>query len=441
MAGFLDMLLDQYKNLGKSTEEKVYNYLIAEGVDPERARREAERVGGKIESRQGLLEMAVPQDALDVGLMVAGGPGGKMARRVAGGVIAAMDPEDAEAGVAKKTAKKATGVIKGAVDEAKTWWDDLSKTKLTVPLEDMRATREQTAQMLPKKTLSPEELQGSILTPAVGDRTIAGQTLTAINDKPLAFPVKLEGGPDFMRSPAMMADNAIWASDKGVITRLAKHARELGETGKDVNFVYSSMGARSGDYSHMMSDALLAQIPDAKITKKSIAEFDASMRKQNPNWPGLKDPQLRETLLQNGPMRKQMVEEMALGDWEKLGFPNAGSTRFAITEPGLIGKPTGSSGFSVARLDPQGRVIPDPTIPHTTYNTQLGGLDYRGGTEVPIPRDVMFPNFFAQRRASGAPVLADDRAFSMSNVSQQADQQWLDGVMRYIEEQRRLGGQ
>ncbi len=28
--------------------------------------------------------------------------------------------------------------------------------------------------------------------------------------------------------------------------------------------------------------------------------------------------------------------------------------------------------------------------------------------------------------------LADDRAFSMSDVSQNTDQQWLDGVMRYL---------
>jgi len=253
--------------------------------------------------------------------------------------------------------------------------------------------------------------------------------------------VQLEGGPDFMRSPAMMADNAIWASDKGVITRLAKNARELGQTGKDVNFVYSSMGARSGDFSHMMSDALLAQLPGSKITKKSIAEFDDVMRKQNPDWPGLSAPDVREKLLANAPMRKQMVEEMALGNWEKLGFPNAASTRFAISEPGLIGQPTGVSGFSVSRLDPSGRVIPNPTVPHTTYNTQLGGTEYLGGTEMPIPRDVMFPEFFAQRRAAKAPVLADDRAFSMSNVSQTADQQWLDGVMRFIEEQRKLGNQ
>lgn len=437
MAGLLDTALNAWNNLGAKTREDTYRYLVSRGMSPEDAARNADRVGSKIESRQGVYEMAIPQDAVDAGLMVAGGPGAKMGRRVAGGLLAAMDPTEAEAGTAKKAVKAAGGLL----DQAKTWWDDLSKTKLTIPLEDMSATRQQTAQMLPKKTLNPEDLQGSILTPAVGDRTIAGQTLTAINDRPLAFPVKLEGGPDFMRSPSMMADNAIWASDKGVITRLAKHARELGETGKDINFVYSSMGARSGDYSHMMSDALLAQLPDAKITKKSIAAFDDTMRKQNPDWPGLNDPNLRDKLLSSGPMRKQMVEEMALGEWEKLGFPNAASTRFAISEPGLIGQPTGVSGFSVSRLDPSGRVIPNPQVPHTTYNTQLGGIDYLGGTEVPIPRDVMFPNFFAQRRAAGAPVLADDRAFSMSNVSQNADQQWLDGVMRYIEEQRKLGGQ
>jgi hypothetical protein len=45
----------------------------------------------------------------------------------------------------------------------------------------------------------------------------------------------------------------------------------------------------------------------------------------------------------------------------------------------------------------------------------------------------MFPDFFAARRAANLPRLADDRAFSMSNVAQAAYNRWLDGVRRYIE--------
>jgi hypothetical protein len=116
MAGLLDAALGAWKNLGSTTAQQTYDYLVSRGMSPDQARREAERVGGKIEGRQGILEMAIPQDALDVGLMVAGGPGAKMGRRLAGGAIAAMDPTEAEAGVVKSAAKKAGGVVKSAAE-------------------------------------------------------------------------------------------------------------------------------------------------------------------------------------------------------------------------------------------------------------------------------------------------------------------------------------
>jgi len=65
----------------------------------------------------------------------------------------------------------------------------------------------------------------------------------------------------------------VWASDKGIITRLAKHTRALAEDnpGRDVNLVYSAMGARSGDFSHMMSDALLGQLEGSPISPKAVS--------------------------------------------------------------------------------------------------------------------------------------------------------------------------
>jgi hypothetical protein len=319
----------------------------------------------------------------------------------------------------------------------KTFWSDLAKTKLPIAVEDMTATRVPAEKLLPRSVVSPEKLQGSVLMPAVGDRTAAGAALTHINDAPLANPVSLEGGPDFMRAGAAQREGAAWASDKGVITRLAKQARELGEQGKDINFVYSSMGARSGDYSHMMSDALMEQMPGAKVSLADRAAFDEAMRAQAKEWPGLDNPDaVRAALLKSGPLRKTLVSEMALGKWQNAGFPEVGSTRFAISEPALVGEPTGATGYAISKLDPAGKVINNPIVPHTTYNTQLGGKGYVGGLERSVPRDIMFPDFFRARRAAGAPILADDRAFSMSNVSQPANQEWLDRLMAYLERER-----
>ena len=87
-------------------------------------------------------------------------------------------------------------------------------------------------------------------------------------------------------------------------------------------------------------------------------------------------------------------------------------------------------------MDPTGRLVHNPKVPHATYPTQIGGQHYVGGLDRSIPRDVMFPDFYAKRRAANIPPLGDDRAFGMSDVSQDANQEWLDGVMRYLSRSR-----
>jgi hypothetical protein len=45
----------------------------------------------------------------------------------------------------------------------------------------------------------------------------------------------------------------------------------------------------------------------------------------------------------------------------------------------------------------------------------------------------MFPSFYKERRAEGGVERADDRAFTIGNVSQVADQEWLDNIMRFLQ--------
>jgi hypothetical protein len=53
-----------------------------------------------------------------------------------------------------------------------------------------------------------------------------------------------------------------------------------------------------------------------------------------------------------------------------------------------------------------------------------------------VPRDVMFPDFYRARRAAGLDPVDDARSFQLSSPIQRADQQWLDGVMGYLERPR-----
>jgi hypothetical protein len=343
-------------------------------------------------------------------------------------------------GVGLTTAGKA-GVTLGAGPIRQTpgftYWSDLAKTKHPIPVEQMSATRVPTEELLPRATVSPESLQGSVLIPAYGDRTAAGVALTHINERPLADPVRLEGGPDFMRAAAAQKEGSAWASGKGKVTTLAGRVRDAAKEGDPVNLVYSAMGARGGDFSTMMADAVLGQLPGAKVTNRTAQEFDAAMKAQRPDWPGLKSPDLRGRLRESAGLRKTFVDEMALGKWQDAGFPDVGSTRAAISEPALLGQQTGASGYAISQLDPRGRVISNPAVPHTTYDTHLGGLGYLGGLERSVPREIMFPDWWATRQASpNQHPTAHNRSFEMGDVRQKADQQWLDRVMAYLSQGR-----
>jgi hypothetical protein len=86
--------------------------------------------------------------------------------------------------------------------------------------------------------------------------------------------------------------------------------------------------------------------------------------------------------------------------------------------------PSYHGGFSVAKIDPAGRVIDAPAVPHRTYNTQLAG-EYAGRLPGNVPPDAMFPDFYRSRRAAGKPPSRDIRSFLLSNPIQIATPAWV----------------
>lgn len=374
---------------------------------------EGEYLGGGVDAGMGLLGIA--------GAML---PGGRVAKKGIGKVADAV--KVANAGNTSARASKADNIAAGLYHPIG------GGNKLPKPPDQMTATLTPAPIPTPAKTISPEALLHSKLVPAVGDRSITGFNLLDVDGVPLTNPVRMEGGNEFMRTHS--PDGTIWASDQGVVEALGKMTTDAAKDGSPVNLVYSAMGPTAVDYSTMMSEALANQIPNLKITKKAARSFDEEIRKIQPDFVGLNSPGLRDQLIKNGPLRLAFVKRMELDEFQKMGFPNVAAARKAITDPTLLDAPGGASGKSIGRLDPTGRVVTDPTSPHTTYNTQLGG-NYLGGLEMSVPREIMFPDFFANRRAAGIPTAGDRRSFEVNNYSrtQNANQQWLDGVMGYME--------
>jgi len=304
-------------------------------------------------------------------------------------------------------------------------------TKLVKPIAEMTSTRVANTPMVARREISPEDLYGGYIVPAVGDRTAAGSLLTHIGDTKLANPVQLEGGADFMRTHAPYG--SAWAADKGAASSLASQIRDAAQGGRDVYMPHVSMGHTSGDFSTMMANSLLEQIANSKITKKAVNEFDRNVKAVRPEFKGLAHPETRDMLNDNGALRHAFVAEMGLKQHSNAGFPDLATTRAAISEPGLMDAPLHSSGFTIAKMNPAGSIITDPASPaHTSYNTQLAG-NYVGGFAAQPPRSVMYPSFYNERRAAGKPESSDPRSFQLGHPGQVANQEWLDSVMGWME--------
>ena len=292
---------------------------------------------------------------------------------------------------------------------------------------------EQTHAMTDRKPMTPEDLYGGTLVAGMADRTRAGGVLSSINGK--AFdPIEMQGGQDFMRQHDAAGTGALWASAGGPMTSVNNVVKGIDGP---AYFTPFTMQGSSGDYSTMMSDAVLGQLHGT--TKKARRAFDAVMRKNNPEWAGMENLDnlgvLREQLHKNGGMRTKMAKLMDSAEAIKSGLPDIGATRKAITDPHQLHVPTEAFGNVVGVLN--GKKLGHQAMPHGTYESQIGGR-YLGSMETPIPANLMFPDMFNETMATST---RDKVAYrlKMGVKTQKADQEWLDNIMPWYEQQRSKG--
>jgi len=336
-------------------------------------------------------------------------------------------------------AKQPEGAANVEPPPAETWKHGVSINKLPIPLEEMRATRVDKNELIPRNFVTPADLEGSVGIPIHGDRTIAGETLTHVMDKPTAYDVNLPGGFDYTRGPAQTGpDKSGWSSEKSAISKMFNQAEAIQKAGKDPIGLSAAMGSQSGDYSAHMADALAAQMPGSKILRRDIKAFDEAMRQHDPNWVGIENPDIRKYLEQARSVRTRMAEEMF--GFEDKGFPNVPITRFAITNPELLNAKTGSTGYSIMGIEPQRGIITDPVIPHgtgglRTYSTDLPAT-YVGGYKDPLPINVAWSDWWNnldpkfQDRSKTSQMLRKFRDFD--NPTQEFTPEYVDTTMNYL---------
>ena len=323
-----------------------------------------------------------------------------------------------------------------------------AKGLLTRKLDETDIGYSKDLDLAPEKKISIQDLQGSILYPLMGDQSATGLLINSMDGVAFNKPVKLEGGAKFMRGGSNQAEGSVWASDKGIISRLDKKVKSLSEeTGKPVSMIYTAMGKEGVDFSTFPSAVLAEQIPASKILKKDKKAFDSLMKKRVmegvgskkrekypsvKDWVGIDSPKLRE-YLDNAPssVRKKFVKIMDTAPFQQAGFPNVGKARYAVTDDALKGKTAGDTGLVVARPNLEKNPTSNPIVPHSTYGTQMFG-DYIGGLENTVPRNVLFRDYFnlPQVKKFNNPAM-QDYGFTRVLPTQEVDQELVDTIMNY----------
>ena len=273
---------------------------------------------------------------------------------------------------------------------------EISKLVLPRPIEEMSATHlENPGRPIVERPLDPASMQGGWVYGGWGDRARAGTTVTEIGGTPLPEPYPTQGGFQFMA--ANEPHGAAWASYPGAVTSMSSDIRQLGQTAP-VYLNFTAMAPRAIDFSHMPAEAMVNLMRAQGVPRAGASALDEVMRTAIPSkkaigyedWPGAYSPNLTQYLLDKpGAARRKFMQAIDTRELQDLGLPSAAEARFANIHPDLLDVPTGTSGYAISRMDPQGRIITDPEIAHRTYPHQMVGT-YEGRFAHPVPFEDMY---------------------------------------------------
>ena len=300
-------------------------------------------------------------------------------------------------------------------------------------------------------TRSPEEMQGKVLIPNVGDTTATGRVVTKYGGFEPQYAIPSHGGPDYPRQQMGWDTDLGWASgETAAKNKQGQFDRVAQDTGLDPLAVTTAMGEKAQLFATPYTNAWIQKAQAIKIPPKAAKAFDDEVRRGNPSyqikpfpeWVGINHPEARSQMLgldgypQLVGARRQSV--MLTADqspkWRDMGFPVMNDLHNAFRIDELRNVDRGSAGYSM--YTPEVGASVDPLeIPHQTYSHGIKGRYYGQIEGMVVPPEIMFPDIYVAQRARGL----DDNAIINSfmanmQIKQVADQKWLDGVRNWIDE-------
>lgn len=321
------------------------------------------------------------------------------------------------------------------------------KTKMRDYLSNTVVKTKDLKEKAPKIPRTWEEMEGKVVLPFYGDRTSGGLLVQGVDDIKFKKPVRTEAGTDFMRMKANQDQRAIWASDSGIIKRLADEADKARKDfdGKDVYAMTGSMAPNANDFATFTGEIFAEMVDPSKITKKAKKAFDKEMKFNDPTFVGLDSPKLREWVKNASPeKRKTFIRLADSNPMQAAGMPSPAQARYAATDIIQRDLKSGMFGLGVSKIDEVSPILRkdpvgnNPAImhPHSTYNTQLTG-DYFGSLP-PVPQGLIFKDLYDSMAnkltKAGKPFTESHKTYSMTRQlpAQEIRPEILDGILDYL---------
>jgi len=322
-----------------------------------------------------------------------------------------------------------------------------SGIKAATPPALWTASGERQGGLLDATMLDPSDFKNKRMYFATGDRTTNQDLVQEVNDYLLRNGgQQTYGGPRYMDQ----VDRGVWASEANPMKAKSNAWIEANKRNEDYIAAYMPMGERSGDFSKHMSDVyggMIATGANMARWTRNVGKIDEAISKKFPkikDRPSFSSPAFPEWLSgQKGGVRASLMKFFDSSQMQKLGVPEVGPARFAITQPELMLSDTASVGYRFGT--PKRGAVSERTDLHPSYNAELamepGTTSSTLGFDLPWligARDSALPKAASFAKEKGILDLKakpkDVKSYMGNpNINQLVDDQWVDQASLYKE--------